>query len=184
MPCEKVETAEEFTGSWRGFDGDDTLQEDEDALNEISLSHLVRTDEVAHSIYQADFRDLVNIAESEETEDGSPYRTYKEWDFSKKRYKAEYCKVFLNKIGGGDLSYARKCISENLRNLNALRRRFAQIHQQRKTVRGLQDGESIDVDTLVDWYTDLKSGRTPSDNIYLPKREKGNQAWPFCFCWI
>ncbi len=169
---EKVETAEEFSGLWRGFDGDDTLQEDEDALNEISLSHLVRTDEVANSIYQADFRDLANIAESEETEDEEIYRTYKEWDFSKKRYKPDYCKVFLKKIKGGDLTYANKCISENTKNLNALRRKFAQIHQQRRTVKRLPDGESIDIDTLVDWFTDLKSRRTPSDNIYLSKRKK------------
>lgn len=169
---EKVETAEEFSGLWRGFDGDDTLQEDEDALNEISLSHLVRTDEVANSIYQADFRDLANIAESGETEEDSAFKTYKEWDFSKKRYKPDYCKVFLKKIKGGDLTYAQKCISENAKNLNALRRKFAQIHQQRRTVKRLQDGESIDIDSLVDWYTDLKSGRTPSDNIYLSKRKK------------
>ena len=169
---EKVETAEEFSGLWRGFDGDDTLQEDEDALNEISLSHLVRTNEVANSIYQADFRDLANIAESGETEEDNIYKTYKEWDFSKKRYKPDYCKVFLKKIKGGDLTYAQKCLSENTKNLNALRRKFAQIHQQRRTVKRLQDGESIDIDTLVDWYTDLKSGRTPSDNIYLSKRKK------------
>ena len=36
----------------------------------------------------------------------------------------------------------------------------------------LPDGESIDIDALVDWYTDLQSGRTPSDNIYLSKRKK------------
>ena len=66
---EKVESAEEFSGVWRGFDGDDTLEEEEDALNELNLKHLVRTDEVANSIYQADFRDLANIAESGEAEE-------------------------------------------------------------------------------------------------------------------
>ncbi len=169
---EKVETAEEFSGLWRGFDGDDTLQEDQDALNEINLKHLVRTDEVAHSIYQADFRDLANIAESGETEDENIYKTYPEWDYAKRRYKPDYCKVFLKKIKGGDLTYAQKCLSENSKTLNALRRKFAQIHQKRVTVKKLQDGESIDIDSLVDWYTDLKSGRTPSDNIYLSKRKK------------
>ena len=95
---EKVETVEEFSGLWRGFDGDDNLQDDQDALDQINLKHLVRTDEVAHSIYQADFRDLASIAESGETEDSTTYRTYKEWDYSKKRYKLDYCKVFLKKV--------------------------------------------------------------------------------------
>lgn len=169
---EKVETVEEFSGLWRGFDGDDSLQEDEDALNEVNLKHLVRTDEVAHSIYQADFRDLANIAESRETEDHNIYKTYKEWDFSKKRYKLDYCKVFLKKEQNGDLTYAQKCIAENSKTLNALRRKFAQIHQKRRIVKKLQDGESIDIDALIDWYSDLRSGRTASENIYLSKRKK------------
>ncbi len=169
---EKVETVEEFSGIWRGFDGDDNLQEDADALDEINLKHLVRTDEVANSIYQADFRDLVNIAESGDTEVEALFKTYKEWDFSKRRYKPDYCKVFCKKERGGDLEYAKECISKGSKNLNGLRRKFAQIHQKRRTVKRLQYGESIDTDALVDWYTDLNSGRTPTDKIYLSKRKK------------
>jgi len=169
---EKVETAEEFNGLWRGFDGDDTLQEDEDALNELNLKHLVRTDEVAHSIYQAEFRDLANIAQSATTEENEISLLYKEWDYSRKKYKADFCKVFLKKIVGGDANYAKKCLAENANVLTALRRKFAQIHQKRKIVKRLQDGESIDLDSLVNWYAELKSGRTPSDNIYLSKRKK------------
>jgi len=169
---EKVETVEEFSGLWRGFDGDDSLQEDQDALNQIDLKHLVRTDEVAHSIYQADFRDLAQIAESVGVEDGNTCLMYKEWDFSKKRYKPDYCKVFLRKTKGGDMTYAKQCLSEQSKNLHALRRKFAQIHQKRVTVKRLAEGESIDIDTLVDWHADLQSGRTPSDKIYLSKRKK------------
>ena len=169
---EKVETAEEFSGVWRGFDGDDSLEEDAEALSELNLKHLVRTDEVAHSIYQADFRDLANIADSADSEEDSFYLSYKEWDFSKKKYRPDHCKVFLKKIKSGDLSYAQKCLSENIKTLAALRRKFAQIHQKRKKVKKMPDGESIDIDTLVDWYADLKSGRRPSDHIYLSKRKK------------
>ena len=167
---EKVETAEEFSGVWRGFDGDDCLKEDADALNELNLKHLVRTDESAHSIYQAEFRDLSNISESDETEHDNYYLTYQEWDFSKKRYKPDFCKVFSKKVKGGDLDYANTCISNNNKNLNALRRKFAYIHQKRQTVKRLPDGERIDIDALVDWYADLQSGRTPSENIYFSKR--------------
>ena len=169
---EKVETAEEFSGVWRGFDGEDSLEDDAEALNELNLKHLVRTDEVAHSIYQADFRDLTNIAESGDTKDNNFYLSYKEWDFSKKRYRPDYCKVFLKSVQKVDFNYPNKCLAENTKTLNALRRKFARIHQQRKEVKKLPDGESIDIDMLVDWYTDLKSGKTPSDNIYISKRKK------------
>ncbi|RLD51088.1 MAG: NorD protein, partial [Bacteroidetes bacterium] len=53
---EKVDTAEEFKGVWRNFDGDDSLEKDSEALNELNLKHMVRTDDEVHSVYQADFR--------------------------------------------------------------------------------------------------------------------------------
>lgn len=169
---EKVETADEFSGIWRGFDGDDELAEHAEALNELNLKHLVRTDEQAHSVYRAEFRGSVNIAESEDADLGTTCVAYPEWDFAKKQYKPDYCKVFLSKTKGGDLVYAQKCLSENKKTLNQLRRKFAQIHQQRRTVRRLPDGENIDMDALVDWFADLHSGHTPSENIYLSSRKK------------
>ena len=113
---EKVETAEEFSGVWRGFDGDDNLQEEADALNELNLKHLVRTPEVAHSLYQAEFRDLANIQESAETNEEGIFLTYEEWDFAKKRYKPDFCKVYLKKINTGDTEYAQKCLAEKFKN--------------------------------------------------------------------
>ncbi len=169
---EKVETAEEFSGIWRGFDGDDELAEHAEALNELNLKHLVRTDEQAHSVYRAEFRGSVKIAESEDADNGTTCVTYPEWDLSQKRYKHDYCKVFLSKIKGGDLTYAQKCLSENKKTLDGLRRKFAQIHQQRRMVRRMPDGENIDMDALVDWFADLRSGHTPSENIYNSTRKK------------
>ena len=169
---EKVETADEFRGIWRGFDGDDSLKKDEEALKELNLKHLVRTDEVAHSVYQADFRDLQNIAESAEIEEEEACLTYNEWDYAHKRYKINYCKVFLKKVKGGNLKYARTCLSEQAKTLNELRRKFAQINQKRRVVKKLPQGERIDIDALVDWYADIQSRKTPSENLYFSKRKK------------
>ena len=169
---EKVETADEFSGVWRGFDGDDDLEEHSEALNELNLKHLVRTDEQACSIYQADFRDLVKIAESADTEENTVCLTYKEWDYSKKKYLPDFCKVYLKNTVGGDLAYAKKCLAENTKTLHALRRKFAQIHQERQIVKKLPDGEDIDMDAVVEWFAALKSGHTPSENIYFSKRKK------------
>ncbi len=169
---EKVETADEFSGVWRGFDGDDELEEHADALSELNLRHLVRTDEQAHSIWNAAFRNLANIAESQDAGEDTACLYYPEWDFSQRRYKPDFCKVFVKNIAASDLSYAQKCIAENQKNLQALRRKFAQIHQQRRMVKKLPDGEDIDMDAVVDWFASLRSGHTPLENIYFAKRKK------------
>ena len=40
---EKIETIEEFDDIWRDFDGDDSLDEDMNALNDINLKHTVKS---------------------------------------------------------------------------------------------------------------------------------------------
>ena len=36
---EKVETAEEFNGNWRDFDGSDELEEHQEALEELNMKY-------------------------------------------------------------------------------------------------------------------------------------------------
>ena len=169
---EKVDTAEEFKGVWRNFDGDDSLEKDAEALNELNLKHLVRTDDEVHSVYQADFRDLQGIAESVDKADDGRHICYDEWNYQNKQYKADYCRVYLKSIKGDNLNYASSALAENSATLNGLRRKFAQIHQKRQIVRRKDDGEEIDMDAVVEMFTDIQSGHTPSENIYLSKRRK------------
>lgn len=169
---EKVDTAEEFKGVWRNFDGDDSLEKDSEALSELNLRHMVRTDDEVHSVYQADFRDLQGIAESIDGKDDGKHICYDEWNYQKKQYKIDYCRVYLKNIRGNNLNYASTALTENASTLNGLRRKFAQIHQKRQMVRKMADGEEIDMDAVVDMFTDIKSGHTPSENIYISKRSK------------
>ncbi|MCF6170923.1 MAG: VWA domain-containing protein [Bacteroidales bacterium] len=169
---EKVDTAEEFKGVWRNFDGDDSLEKDAEALNELNLKHLVRTDDEAHSVYQADFRDLQGIAESIDKADDGRHVCYDEWNYQNKQYKTDYCRVYLKSIRGDNLNYASAALSGNTATLNGLRRQFAQIHQKRQIARRRDDGEEIDMDAVVEMLTDIKSGHTPSENIYISKRKK------------
>lgn len=169
---EKVDTAQEFSGTWRGFDGDDDLKKDQDALNELNMKHLVRTDDEVRSVYQADFRDIAGIADASDSKDEGRFVKYDEWDFQKKRYRPEFCKVYLKKINGRSLNYASITLAENRSTLNGLRQQFAQITQKREQVRNMADGEEIDLDAVVSMFTEIKSGHTPSENIYIAKRKK------------
>ena len=169
---EKVDTAEEFKGVWRNFDGDDSLDKDKEALNELDLRHMVRTDDEVKSVYQTDFRDINGIAESANKEDTGKFVLYDEWNYQKKQYKLNYCKVYLKSILGDNHTYASEALKNNLVTLNGLRKKFAQIHQKREIVRKMPEGEDIDMDAVVDMFSSIKSGHTPSENIYTSKRKK------------
>jgi len=169
---EKVDTAEEFKGVWRNFDGDDSLDKDKEALNELDLRHMVRTDDEVKSVYQTDFRDISGIAESANKEDSGKFILYDEWNYQKKQYKLNYCKVYLKSVLGDNHNYASEALKNNLVTLNGLRKKFAQIHQKRQIVRKMAEGEDIDMDALVDMFSSIKSGHTPNENIYTSKRKK------------
>ena len=47
---EKVETAEEFNGNWRDFDGSDDLEKHENAIEDLNMKFTVRVDDTAHSV--------------------------------------------------------------------------------------------------------------------------------------
>ena len=169
---EKADTAEEFTGVWRDFDGDDTLKEDEEALSELNLKHTVRVDDPTHSVYKADFAGNLTIAESREVESTKFFVSYPEWNFAKSEYKQDYCKVYPDTVTDTDFDYYSQTIKQNSRVLLNLRKRFAQMDNVLEAVRRQPSGQDIDIDAVTDMYADIKARRTPDERIYLSKRKR------------
>ncbi len=169
---EKVETAEEFTGVWRDFDGDDSLKEDADALNDVNVSQLVRVDDPVHSIYQAELADNVNIAESKEVNYEGRYFSYPEWIQSERTYKMDFCKVFPEFHDVENRDYYLKTIHHNRRVLHQLQKTFARLNNDREQVKRQLTGENIDLDAVVDLYADLKAQHTPDERLFLSSRKR------------
>lgn len=91
---EKVETAEEFNGTWRDFDGDDQLEDHHEAIEELSMKLTVRVDDPVHSVYQAEFIENSSVAESVDKPDERYNILYPEWDYTRKSYKQDFCAVY------------------------------------------------------------------------------------------
>ncbi len=169
---EKVETADEFNGTWRDFDGDDHLNEEAEALQEFNLSKVVRVDDPVHSVYQAAFVSRATIAESKEQQATGYYLPYPEWDYSRRQYKQDYCKVFPKILKKIQPDYYQKTLENNQSVLLHLRKIFARLNNERTTVRRMSTGEHPDIDALTDLFADLQAGHTPDDRVYLSSRKR------------
>ncbi len=174
---EKVDTAEEFNGVWRDFDGDDSLADDAEALSELSLKHTVRVDDPVHSVYQADFAGNLSIAESKEADPktfgfNENFIAYPEWNFSKRSYKHNFCKVFPSNAKEDNIDYYTNTLKANGRVLRNLKKRFALMDNSLETVRRQPSGEDFDIDAVTDMYADIVSKHTPNEKIYLSKRKR------------
>lgn len=168
---EKVETIEEFQGTWRDFDGDDSLSEDQDALDQVQLKHTVRVDDIAHSVYQAEFVGSGSIMQSADQTDNRLCFAYDEWDRKSQKYLPNYCRIYPTFFNQSDPAYVRNTFRDNRLTMNSLRKIFAQMSNELQTVRRLDKGDEFDIDELINFQTDIASGHTPSDKIYLSKRK-------------
>ncbi len=169
---EKVETAEEWEGGWRDFDGDDDLKTHSNALDELNMKYTVRVDDSVHSVYEAEFVENITIQESSEIASEEYFIQYDEWDYKKRAYKDNFCKVFPKPVSDINISYYKKTLRENASTLLGLRKMLANVNNKYRQLRRQTQGEEFDLDALVDLYTDVQSGHTPSEKIYLSKRKK------------
>ena len=169
---EKVETADEFNGNFKDFDGEDELDEHANALEDLSMKHTVRVDDTAHSVYQADFIENTTISESAEIDENGYHLKYDEWDYSKRAYKDDFCKVYPKTILKTDVNYYKKTLAKNQSTLTGLRKMLSSVNNKYQQQKRQRQGEEFDLDALTDLFVDIHSKITPTEKIYLSKKKK------------
>lgn len=169
---EKVETAEEFSGTWRDFDGSDELEKHENALEDLSMKFTVRVDDAAHSVYQADFIENTSVSESAEVDTKGFHLLYDEWDFTKRVYKTNFCKVYPKLQLKTDSDYYAKTIQKNHSTLTGLRKMLLHLNNKTQQQKRQNQGNEFDIDAITDLFVEVHSKKNPSENIYLSNRKK------------
>lgn len=169
---EKVDTASEFNGTFKEMDGDDTLSDDEDAIRELNLKHTVRTDEVNHSVYKAEFvNSKSSILVNDKAKDGF-FLIYDEWDYKNRIYKPNFCKVFPVNAPEKFSDYAVETLKKNFKTHRELIKLFNQIHIEFEKKLRVTSGDDIDLDATTDAFIELISKKTPDENIYTSKQKR------------
>ena len=169
---EKVETAEEHSGVWRDFDGDDELEKHQDALDELNMKYTVRTDDTSHSVYQSDFVENTTVSESDQLDSKDYFINYDEWDFSKRTYKKDFCKLYPKIQKEQNIDFYNTTIASNTSVLSGLRKMLTSINNKMQQQRRQTQGNEFDIDSVTDLFVDVHTGHTPSENIYISNRKK------------
>jgi nitric oxide reductase NorD protein len=169
---EKIEAAEEFNGNWRDFDGKDELSDHQDALEELNMKYTVRVDDTVHSVYQADFMENTTVAESAEIDDKGFHLKYDEWDFKKRIYLTDYCKVYPKTQLKTSPEYYSKTIQKHRVVLNNLRKMLTSVTNKMHVQKRQIQGDNFDLDTLTDLYVDVHSKVSPNERVYISQRKK------------
>ncbi len=169
---EKLETAESFDDIWRDFDGDDSLEDDLEALNDIGLKHTVRVDDVVHSVYKSEFTGNLTIAQSKELKENGFYYEYPEWDHTHGKYFEGHCKVYPLLFRSKNKSFAENVLREKKHLSIKMKKMLASFFNKRAAVKRVTDGDHFDLDEVIDYYCDIHTQHTPDERIYVSKRKR------------
>ncbi|MDZ4728247.1 MAG: VWA domain-containing protein [Leptospira sp.] len=162
---EKIETVEEFDGQWRDLDGSDNAEEESEALSELNLKYIIRSEDSVHTTVSTDSGSGTTLEVKEETQQTSNY-SYHEWDFKARAYKENYCFVQEENFQETKLNYAINVITKNKQSFMLLRQKLFSLVQERIIKKKLPTGDSVDLDAMVDRYADLVAKITPSELVY------------------
>lgn len=162
---EKIETVEEFDGQWRDVDGEEDLQEDE-AVSELALRHLLRSADAAHSTHSAEAGsgaapELQGEAHSERVV------RYPEWNYKTRAYRDGHCTVHVKTPAQLDLARIERALHGNRAALVLAERELGRLLTARRPRGRLLSGTDVDLDALVSRNADLRAGCAPSDAVYL-----------------
>ncbi|MCW7487903.1 nitric oxide reductase [Leptospira meyeri] len=175
---EKIETVEEFDGQWRDIDGEEDMEEEE-ALQELNLKHIIRTEDPVHTTRSSQSGAGTTLEILDETYLGNRF-SYPEWDYKLKNYKQNYCNVIEEFPNEKDVSYTKHVLEKQNSTLIHLKKKMMALLNQTRIKKRLVSGEDIDLDALVDRYADIKAKISPSESIYMnPIRDVSDMALYF-----
>jgi nitric oxide reductase NorD protein len=96
---------------------------------------------------------------------------YPEWDYRADAYRPRWCRVreFVAAPGQVSETYQRT-LRERHELMKEIRRQFERIAPETlRRVRGVTEGDDLDLDACIDAFADLRAGIPPSDNLYITR---------------
>jgi nitric oxide reductase NorD protein len=179
---EKVHTAEEYKGGRKSADGSDEMAAHAEALDELDLREVIRSNETTSSVYRADvWLDEASTDLSDRSTDAPAPFVYDEWNHVDRSWRRAWCSV---RMGVADAASdveratreARAVLHRRRRDVRALRAEFERRAAARAW-RGRQpDGAEVDIDAVVDRFACLRAGHTPSDRLYVARRRCAHEV--------
>lgn len=172
---EKVHTAEEHRGGSKNADGTDELADHAEAIRELDLREVVRSNERTASLLRCDV--MIEGAAGDLVDGGEPTEgvPYDEWNERGRAYRPGWCRVrpaFVPARVEAELARARvAAIRAAARSsADAIRAELLRLELGRRWRSRQIDGPEIDEDAVVERVAALASGHQGSDRVYRSRR--------------
>jgi len=109
---------------------------------------------------------------SAHTSETSRHR-YDEWDHAISDYRAGWCTLYEHRDVEEDQAYFRKTLHENQDLSQRIRHQLNKVRPEMlRKVKGVIEGEELDLERSISYVVDRKVGLTPDETIYIQRQRK------------
>lgn len=170
---EKIKTLEEHRGGRKDADGRDELEDHAQALEELDLRDVVRSNENAHSLLRSNamLESTVGPLLSHPPSDGIPYD---EWNFRTQSLRPAWCHLFERSPPRSHVADAHRCPHADALQLEKqvcdVRRTLLNLQASRRPKPRQPDGAEVDDDAMVDLHASRVAGTSPPQQLYIAAR--------------
>jgi hypothetical protein len=98
---------------------------------------------------------------------------YDEWDYGIQDYRRRWCTLFEFRTLEQDFDFVPDTLAEHRVLSNRVRRQLNMLRPELlRKVKGVTDGEELDLERAIEAMVDKKSGVSPSEHIYVQRQRK------------
>ena len=171
---EKLHTLEEHKGGRKRADGSDELDAHAEALEELQITEVIRSNERAESLMRSDamFESGAGEVGDVASEEGLPYD---EWNAPQQAFRRAWCRVRVARVSERvEHAKASRMILQRAHayaaQVDATRSSILTVQATRRPRARQFDGADIDEDAMVERHACLLAGSTPPDRLYVARR--------------
>jgi nitric oxide reductase NorD protein len=98
---------------------------------------------------------------------------YDEWDYTIEDYRKRWCTLYEIRAVDEDVDFVPNLLSEHRGLANQVRKQLNMLRPEMlRKVKGMFDGEELDLERAVEAVVNRKSGVSPDENIYVQRQRK------------
>ncbi len=103
----------------------------------------------------------------------NPVFFYDEWDERAEEYRPKWCRLYEHRIRPESSLIVQQTLSSYGPVMRLLRRHFESLRPEAfRKVKRQMHGEDLDLDAVIEARTELRSGRTPQDALYIRNEKR------------
>ncbi len=111
--------------------------------------------------------DVAAVGDGEALNEGIGSFLYPEWDSGLDDYKPAWVRVKEHRLEPGERDFVQQVLDTRGQEIRTLRRRFQGLRpDELRRVRGLVDGDALDLDRVVQNRVERRAGSAPTDRLY------------------